>query len=393
MNDITPPKSKTPPPSKESTSDATPPELPPVDLSLDTDAPKPSKKRLLRKVVVIALSAVAVLLIAGLTWFLLSLRPVNASDMHFQRVEIVSGTSPSQIADELQTKGLLRSHAAFAIYTRLARVRSKLQAGTYSFSPSQSLPTIAHKLATGAVDDTEFDITFYPGGTLEDKTNTPDNKKLDVRTVLKRSGYSDSQVTAALAAHYDSPLFAGKPAGTSLEGYVYGDTYRFNKNATVDEILARTFDEFYGVVQDNDLVAKFKQHGLTLYQGITLASIIQREVSNPADQKQVAQVFYLRLKKGMPLGSDVTAYYGADLAGKPRSVSLDTPYNTRIHPGLPPGPISSPGLSALQAVADPASGDYLYFVAGDDGKTHFAHTGDEHDANVKQYCQKLCQMQ
>lgn len=392
MNDIRPPKvphAKISP-AASSASETVPPELPAIDPIADTTAPK---RRPLKKALIIALGVVAALIIAGFTWYFLSLRPVNPADKKFERVEIVSGSSPSQIADELKSKGLIRSHYAFAIYTRTARIRSDLQAGVYSFSPSQSLPTIAHRLATGAVDDTAFDVTFYPGGTLDDKTNTPDNKKLDVTTVLKRAGFSDSQIATALSKQYNSPLFAGKPAGTSLEGYVYGDTYQFNKNATVEEILARTFDEFYGVLQDNDLIAKFKQHGLTLYQGITLASIIQREVSNPADQKQVAQVFYLRLQKGMPLGSDVTAYYGADLEGEARSVAVDTPYNTRLHEGLPPGPISSPGLSALQAVADPAPGDYLYFVAGDDGTTHFAHTGDEHDVNVKKYCQKLCQMQ
>ncbi|HRN90765.1 MAG TPA: endolytic transglycosylase MltG, partial [Candidatus Saccharibacteria bacterium] len=236
----------------------------------------------------------------------------------------------------------------------------------------------------------QVDITFYPGATLFDKSDTADNKKLDVQTVLKRAGYNDSEITAAFDKTYNGPLFAGKPVGSDIEGYVYGDTYKFNKNATVEQILQRTFDEFYGVVQKNDLVDKFKSHGLNLYQGITLASIVQREAYNANDQKQVAQVFYSRLAIGMQLGSDVTYQYIADKLGVPRDTNLDSPYNTRRYTGLPPGPIATPGLSALMAVAEPAEGDYLYFLAGDDGKVYFAHTNAEHESNIQKHCQIGC---
>src|SRR5207248_2549788 len=102
----------------------------------------------------------------------------------------------------------------------------------------------------------------------------------------------------------------------------------------------------------------FQKQGLNLYQGITLASIIQREVPGAADQKQVAQVFLTRLGMEMPLGSDVTYQYAAKKMGVTPSPDLDSPYNTRKYPGLPPGPIASPGLTALQAVANPAAGNY-----------------------------------
>lgn len=107
---------------------------------------------------------------------------------------------------------------------------------------------------------------------------------------------------------------------------------------------------------------------------------------------QVAQVFLKRLRSGMPLGSDVTAYYGADKIGAKRAVTVDTPYNTRIHAGLPPGPVGAPGLAALKAVAYPATGEYLYFLSGDDGTTHFALDDAGHEAN-KVHCKKLCAMQ
>ena len=144
-------------------------------------------------------------------------------------------------------------------------------------------------------------------------------------------------------------------------------------------------------MEKNNLKEGFKKQGLTLYKGITLASIVQREVLAP-DQPQVAQVFYSRLKQGMNLGSDVTYHYAADKQGVARDFNLESPYNTRKYKGLPPGPISAPGLSALRATANPALGDYLFFVSGDDEKTYFARTNAEHDKNVSQYCHTKCML-
>ena len=166
---------------------------------------------------------------------------------------------------------------------------------------------------------------------------------------------------------------------------------------SAEEILNSTFKEFYTKIQENNLVKGFADHGLNLYQGITLASIVQREIKNPldqknpsSDQKQAAQVFYSRLKINMLLGSDVTYQYIADKTGVARDPTLDSPYNTRQNPGLPPGPISSPSLSALLAVANPANTDYLFFLAGDDGVIYFARTNAEHDANISDHCKVNC---
>ena len=261
-------------------------------------------------------------------------------------------------------------------------------------SPTESTQDIVKQLVSGKV--AAFDLTFYPGATLVDKTNKADKKKVDVTTILKRAGYSETEIKIALAKTYTHPLFATKPSSADLEGYVYGQTYNFGDGTPVEAILTRTFDEFYAQVQKNNLVDGFKKQGLSLYEGITLASIIQREVSSsdanvPSDdQKQVAQIFFLRLKEGVSLGSDVTYHYAADKRGVARDSTLDDPYNTRIHIGLPPGPISAPGLGALLAVANPAPGNYVFFISGDDNKTYFAHTNEEHQKNVKNHCAIKC---
>ncbi|HSW78289.1 MAG TPA: endolytic transglycosylase MltG [Candidatus Chromulinivoraceae bacterium] len=338
----------------------------------------PKRKRRLWTWITGGIIAVLLLIAGGsVVWYKLSLRAVDASDTSRIRLTITEGQSPSQIAQALQDKKLIRSQVAFDVYTRLTGARSQLRAGTYSISPSESTETIVSNLVSGKVD--QFNITFLPGATVaEDKQ------------VLVKAGYKQSDVDAAFSKQYDHPLFATKPATADLEGYIYGETYNFDSDTTVEQILAKTFDEYYAAVTDNDLVAGFQKQGLTLYQGITLASIVQREVSNATDQKQVAQIFLKRLQIGIPLGSDVTYHYAAQKLGVDPSPTLDSPYNTRIYKGLPPGPIAAPGLGALKAVANPASGDYLYFLSGDDGTTYYATTEAEHQANITNHCQIKC---
>lgn len=365
-------------------------ELP--ELPAFTEPPKKrrSVKKIIGIIIAVIVGVVIAAVVAGFMWYNAASKPVSG-DSSRQPVTILEGSSPTQIGQLLEEKGIIRSQLAFDIHTRLEGNRNMLQAGTYRLSPSESLGQVVSHLVSGKVD--EFTLTFYPGATLTDPTDTPENKKTDVQTVLRRAGYSDAEITAAFKKQYDHPLLAGKPASADLEGYVYGETYNFSSNASVEQILERTFDEYYEALQKNQLVPAFKKQGLTLYQAITLASIIQREVPNPTDQKQVAQIFLKRYREDMPLGSDITAYYGADMIGQRRTVAVDTPYNTRIHTGLPPGPIASPGLTALQAVAHPAKGDYVYFLSGDDDVTYYARTSDEHDANIRNHCQIKCAME
>ena len=212
-----------------------------------------------------------------------------------------------------------------------------------------------------------------------------------VQGSLAQQGFSEQEIRYAMTKNYTSGLFKDRPAGASLEGYLYPETYIITADDSLDHVFSMTFAEFYKGITDNDIENQLKAQGLTLYQGVVLASIVQKEVSDPSDQRQVAQVFLKRLKEGMNLGSDVTFFYAAKKDGRTPSVSDPSPYNTRIHAGLPPGPISNFHLSALQAVANPATGDFLYFVAGDDGKTYFARTEAEHDANIANHCTKLCQ--
>ncbi len=315
----------------------------------------------------------------SLTLYNQALQPVDDSDLTVRSIEIVTGSTPQDIGKTLKESGVIRSELAFAIYTRIERVQNQLQAGTYQLRPSDSTRSIVAALTNGAKEE-EIEVTFLPGGTVADAKKT-----------LIKSGFSQKETDEAFAASYDHPLFEGKPSSADLEGYLYGETHRFRKNVSVKDILKRFFDDFYEVVGRENLREAYKKQNLTLYEGITLASIIQRETDGK-DEAQVAQVFFLRMRKGMQLGSDVTYQYIADKLGLDRDVNLDNKYNTRRYVGLPPGPISAPGKRALTAVANPAAGDYLYFLSGDDGVTYFARTNEGHEQNIKLHCRKKCEI-
>jgi UPF0755 protein len=348
----------------------------PVPIPPPTKSKKIFKKKR-HSIAAIATFVIVISIVVSVLWYNTQLGAKGKDLSLLVPVKIDAGTTPTQIGQLLQDKHVIKNALSFDIYTRLSATQNKLQAGTYRLSPAETVKQIVEHLVNGTVD--QFSITFLPGATVKDD-----------REVLIKAGFSTSIIDSALAKTYNSPLFASKPADTDLEGYIYGETYNFNSGATVEDILNRSFGQFLGVVQDNKLVDRFAKQGLNLYQGITLASIIQREVHSPSDQNQVAQVFYKRLAQGIPLGSDVTFIYAAAKQGVPAISTLNSPYNTRINTGLPPGPIAVPGLSALQAVASPASGNYLFFLSGDDGTTYFSMTDAEHVANIQAHCQVKC---
>lgn len=365
-----------------------PVQLPPVEpLSPEPNTPKSSvpstatwnKKRSL-PIIAGIIGVLLLAILSTLVWYAHALTAVKPGSAEMIKVRIEPGSGTAAIASTLKQNGLIRSETAFSWYIRLENKAASLQAGTYRLGKADDVATIVKHLTSGKSDT--FTLTFFPGATLAKH-----------RQVLINAGYPAANVDAALKKTYDRPLlFAGKPAGSDLEGYIYGETYEFAADATPEQILERTFDQYESVIKKEKLVALYQARGFNLYQGITLASIIQREVATPGDAAQVAQVFELRLSRNMPLGSDVTYQYIADKTGQARDVNIDSPYNTRRYPGLPPGPISSPGLAALKAVGSPAPGDYLYFLSGDDDKTYFAHTNEEHEQNVKLHCQKKCQI-
>jgi UPF0755 protein len=339
----------------------------------------PRKKRRWLKWLLIAIAlivvACAAAVFAGYSWYQDALKPRSSSG-DAVRVTVGSGASADAVTQDLEHKGVIKSAYALQIYMKL-NGKGNIKAGSYLFSPNQSPKEIVDWLDEGRVDT--FKVTILPGLTLA-----------EIKKALEKYHYSAEAIDAAFAKQYANPILGDKPASASLEGYIFPDTYFVTSDVTVDQLIETALNEFAKKVTERNLSSQLKQHNFTLFQGITLASIIEKEVTGESDQRQVSQVFQARLSQGMPLGSDVTYHYGAALLGVAPSPDLVSPYNTRKVAGLPPGPIANFPISTLEAVANPAAGDYLFFVAGDDGVTHFARTDQEHQANVKKYCQKLC---
>lgn len=379
-------------------------QFPDIAISAPELPSKPKKRHIVRNSLLALLTMLVVATGAAYWWYQDSLKPLNANDTTGKDFSIAKGGTVGLVAADLQQKGLIKNQYAFQLYARLSG-QTNLTEGNCVIKASENVSQIIAKLTKGCNDF--MSVMFYPGATIEKPLYKPEGATGDLDSMyikfrLQKAGYTDAQINAALSKQYTGPLFADKPAGTTLEGYVYGETYHVDITASAEKVLQTTFDQMYKDITANDLVNKFKAQGLNLYQGITLSSIVQRELNcegKPTEERKqrcygyqqtIAQVFLKRLKDGTTLGSDVTFIYAADMKGVAPTVDIDSLYNTRIHPGLPPGPIASPGLLAMKAVGNPTNTDYNFFIAGDDGLIYFARTLQEHEANIAQYCKILC---
>jgi UPF0755 protein len=298
------------------------------------------------------------------------LRPVNSSDKSYKYVTIASGTPFTDIAQLLHDKGLIRSSDAFQWYVTSKGERDKLQAGTYHLSPSMSTNQIADKIVRGEIA-TDL-VTILPGQTIT-----------EIRKTFITAGFKVTEVDAALqpGQYKGMSALADNPHGSTLEGFLYPDSYQKTGTTNPSQIVTEALTEMQSHLT-TDVRNGFAAQGLSVYQGVTLASIVEKEVAKPTDRTQVAQVFISRLRNGMRLGSDVTVFYA-------RSVN-DNSYDTTANSGLPPGTIASVSEGSLVAASHPASSKWLYFVTGDNGVTHFSKTFEEHQQNVDKYCHKLC---
>lgn len=306
------------------------------------------------------------------------LSPVS-TNQQTQIFTVEKGSTVKQIAADLEKAKLIKSAWAFQLYVHRKQLSDQLQAGTYALSPSQDTPEIVATLTKGKVA-TRL-VTILPGRRID-----------QVRADLINDGFTPSAVDAALdpSLYRDLAIMSYVPKDvTTLEGLLWPDSYQRTPD-TDPAVIVRTALTAMGDRMTADVQAGFAAQGLSVYQGLILTSIVVQEVNKPADQAQAAQVFLSRLREGSRLGSDVTAQYGAVAAGLAPSLTYDSAYNTLQRGGLPPTPISTISQSSLQAVLRPASTDWRFFVAGDDGTTYFSKTLAEHEALAEKYCHKLC---
>lgn len=329
-------------------------------------------KRLALLILLIVLAA------GGLAWWTAQrlTTPYRAFAGEETFVDLPPGSSVTSIATALADAGVVRDALTFRIAARLSGSERRLQAGEYRFAEPASAFAVVDRLARG--DVFTHALTFPEGRNIR-----------EMAEIFGRSALGSAEDFLAAADHPE--LVANlDPGARSLEGYLFPDTYALPRNAgaegTIRAMVARfekTFDE--------SLRQAAASAGMSVREVVTLASIVEKETGADQERPIVAAVYRNRLKLGMPLQCDPTVIYALMLEGRwngnlrRADLQMDSPYNTYRYPGLPPGPIASPGLASIQAVLHPADVTYLYFVSRNDGTHVFASTLREHNRNVAEW--------
>ena len=296
-------------------------------------------------------------------------------------VEIPHGTSRWNIAGILRHDDVIRNRLAFELFS-LWHLRAPLQAGEYYFDHPVNSREVFWKLAHGQIF--VHTVTIPEGWSM-----------FDIADELERQGVCD-RADFLTAAHDTTLIQDLAPQANSLEGFLFPSTYEFSRKATCEQVAKRMVQNFRAVWETLPPPAPPPQGPvLDALQVVTLASLVERETPEADERPLVAGVFYNRLRIGNPLQCDPTVQYAMELEGHPeknvhpQDLRFDSPYNTYLHPGLPPGPIANPGEASLRAAIAPATTDYLYFVANGEGGHFFSRTLAEHNRNVARLRRRL----
>jgi UPF0755 protein len=302
--------------------------------------------------------------------------PFRAYDSAERIVEIPRGAATPAIGERLIAAGVIRDRLTFRIAVWLSGDARRLQAGEYRFDRAMSPVDVLAKIASG--DVVLFTITFREGLTIP-----------EMAEVFASSGFG-SAADFVKAAGDGSLVAALDPSARDLEGYLFPDTYAFPRGTDAPRVVRQMTDRFTQVLTPGMRDAAGAR-GLSVRDLVTLASLVEKETARAEERPIVAGVYANRLRIGMPLQCDPTVIYALQREGRydgnlrRADLMFDSPYNTYRYPGLPPGPIAAPGQGSLEAAANPAPIDYLYFVSRNDGSHEFARTLSEHNRNVRRY--------
>ena len=317
----------------------------------------------------------AVLLLIVLYFLFQIYVPLHPTSQETIVYTIQKGWGNDDIAKELKSLGMIRSSYLFQIYTFLSFNHTELQAGKYTLSSSMSIYKIVKKMASG---DTRKDrFVIYEGWNVADIGEYLESRELCTK----------EEFAAATEKSYELEyeFLVEKPDDVGLEGYLFPDTYEIFEGQTCEDIIKNMLTNF-----DNKLTpeirAEIQAQNKTIFDVITMASLLEKEVRTLEDKKIVAGILWKRLDIGMPLQLDSTVNYitgGNNPSVSIKNTQIDSPYNTYKYPGLPKGPISNPGMDSIIATLEPTKTDYLYYLS--DGKTYFSKTLKEHNANKAKY--------
>ncbi len=339
-----------------------------------------NKKRKIKKRIGLL---ILLIIVIGFLYYIYNLTAANSDNPAIKKIIIEPGKGIFEISHQLKKEGLIKSPLVFQIYVWQKGINSKLQSGEYFLAQNLNIKEIARILSRGEGSTKEITLTFIEGWSnqqiadyLAGQGITSTKDFLDV--IQKKAPWWDNY-----------RILDSKPRNLDLEGYLFPDTYRVYSDTAVQDIVKKMLDNLENKLTA-EMRAEIERQVKTIHEILTLASIIEREVSSDTDRKIVADIFFKRLKAGMPLQADSTVNY---ITGK--SVSrisavdkeIDNPYNTYKYKGLPPGPISNAGLSAIIAAIYPTANPYWYFLTTPDGKVIYSKTYAQHVAEKAKYYQ------
>jgi len=337
--------------------------------------------------------ALGVVLLLGPLWlWYVYTGPVVPNSSQEIQFTVIKGESTRQIANALYEQGLIQSPLLFGAYTFLGGISNDLKAGDYILRPSMRMPEIALRFAQG--NFLKQELRVREGWSLKNIAEDLENKN-----IFSQNDFYYTVGTPGVDYRQDSPAFQPKdfsdefsflkekPEYVSLEGYLFPDTYRIAKGDTPEDIVRRALKNFEQKITP-EILEEIEEQEKSLFEVITMASIIEKEVRSLADKKLVSGVLWKRLANGMRLQVDATVVYireGNYYKVKISETKTDSPYNTyKVH-GLPPGPISNPGLESIEAALHPTESPYWFYLSPSINTTIFSETFEQHKAAADLY--------
>ncbi len=319
-----------------------------------------------RKLIILCI-LLLILLISILSWWNQAIKSPDPSDKTIITFTIIRGEKIKVIADHLQKQGLIRSSLAFFILSRFGGLDDKIQAGEFRLNSAMDLITLSNTLTHGTAD-TQITIP---------------------------EGWRNEEIAMMLTRQLDIP--ENEFLKLARVGYMFPDTYQIPKDASVNDItniLLSTFDKKVNPI----IQPRLKDKKISLDEVVIIASLVEREAKYQEDRPLIASVILNRLDLKMKLDIDATVQYALGYQTKEKTwwkkelaledLDIDSPYNTYKNNGLPPTPISNPGIAAIEAVLNAPSTEYLYYIADKSGKSHFAKNINEHNFNIAKYLNK-----
>ncbi len=310
--------------------------------------------------------------------------PRNQEQVTFQ---IKKGEGSTEVGENLARQGLIRNKYYFWYYVWKTKTDDKLQAGAYKLSKAMTIPAMVRKFTAGEIEEKINKLVVPEGETIEGIVDLLKKQKPEIASEFDRltncrcSG-AEKCLCGKLNEKYD--FLRERPKGTTLEGYLFPDTYFLADKETALSLLNKFLDNFQRKVNE-EVRSSIREKGLNLHQVLTMASIVEKEAKSDEDRRLIAGIFWKRFKQKHPLQSDATLSYilkTNKVKYSNKETNIDSPYNTYKYVGLPPAPICNPGLEAILATINPQQSDYFYFLNdAQTGETVFSKNFAEHKRN------------